>query len=69
MFALSLIFNANKGQTAGVTLCSHTGCRKASAEFSLGMVLARGAAWPWWTDLSLRARPGAGLRAGNPGQC
>lgn len=64
MFALSLIFNANKGQTAGVTLCSCTGCRKASAEFSPGMVLARGAAWPRWTDLSRRARPGVGLRAG-----
>lgn len=60
MFALSLIFNANKGQTAGVTLCS---CRKASAGFSLGMVLAQRAAWPRWTDLSCRARPGAGLSA------
>lgn len=64
MFALSLIFNANKGQTAGVTLCSRTGCRKASAGFSLGMVLARGAAWPWWAGQTFPTELGQELGLG-----
>lgn len=64
MFALSLIFNANKGQTAGVTLCSRTGCRKASAKFSLGMVSAPGAAWPQQTELGQESGLGLGTPSG-----